>query len=54
LLHKYGVKILKLLGSVGDPVLSDEETQKKKKERKRERKKERSLAITTANLPATS
>jgi hypothetical protein len=32
-----GSKGLKLLGSVGDPVLRKEETQGKKKERKRER-----------------
>jgi hypothetical protein len=32
-------KILKLLGSSGDPVLSKEETQGKKKERNREREK---------------
>jgi hypothetical protein len=34
-------KRLKLLGSVGDPVLSKEEKQGKEKKRKRERKKER-------------
>jgi len=49
-------KRLKLLGSVGNPVLSKEEKQggKKKRTKEKERKKERSLAITTANLPATS
>lgn len=45
-----------LLGSTWDPVLNKVETQgkKKKKKKKKERKEERSLAITTANLPATS
>jgi hypothetical protein len=44
-------KSLKLLGSIGDPV---RKKRKERKQKERKREEERSLAITTANVPATS